>query len=498
MRTRSQFWTKLIVLVLLLFPLSLPKNYLTIANAQSIEKCKIEASKRNIVSLGFPLRSERLANFSVANVMVIPYQLKGEPRLILGTEEKSIFDSVAKNVLAISNGKLRIHFVYNPTVESSISAADLDTIRNNVQSTWQNDFNNSTYGFSTQIIKQNDKSIDYKGINAIILFGKSSIVNQGIAEAMMYTKDKHQLSNVKNDVGGNWFDPIETDEGQISNVVLLYNQFSAGTVTHELLHNAGLTDLYGSPSSPTLSLMSTGGVLSLLPYEQWVLGWLPDSSLSCISQKDEISDNPINNRFTLDYSNGSRSLVIPTGKTSALIVDVLNFDSRVALIYYSLENDARPPINAFQSNSNSSVINLTNFSGISSQLISPEYTLLVSDNDGSTVTINLIPTAQIKSEQAARLIEDAAQRKIAAVAKAAAEIKARQEADAKAAAELKAKQEAEAKAAAELKAKQEAEARAAAEKAAALKKSTITCIKGKLTKKVTAVNPKCPAGYKKK
>jgi hypothetical protein len=29
-------------------------------------------------------------------------------------------------------------------------------------------------------------------------------------------------------------------------------------------------------------------------------------------------------------------------------------------------------------------------------------------------------------------------------------------------------------------------------------KKTITCIKGKLVKKVTAVNPKCPAGYKKK
>ena len=29
-------------------------------------------------------------------------------------------------------------------------------------------------------------------------------------------------------------------------------------------------------------------------------------------------------------------------------------------------------------------------------------------------------------------------------------------------------------------------------------KKTITCIKGKITKKVTAVNPKCPAGYKKK
>jgi hypothetical protein len=32
----------------------------------------------------------------------------------------------------------------------------------------------------------------------------------------------------------------------------------------------------------------------------------------------------------------------------------------------------------------------------------------------------------------------------------------------------------------------------------AVKKSTITCVKGKLSKKVTAVSPKCPAGYKKK
>jgi hypothetical protein len=30
------------------------------------------------------------------------------------------------------------------------------------------------------------------------------------------------------------------------------------------------------------------------------------------------------------------------------------------------------------------------------------------------------------------------------------------------------------------------------------KKVTITCVKGKTSKKVTAVKPKCPAGYKKK
>ncbi|CAN2226362.1 Serine proteases, trypsin domain containing protein [Candidatus Nanopelagicaceae bacterium] len=78
-------------------------------------------------------------------------------------------------------------------------------------------------------------------------------------------------------------------------------------------------------------------------------------------------------------------------------------------------------------------------------------------------------------------------------ARVAAELKVKQEADAKAAAELVAKQEAEAKAAADLRAKLESEA-----EAAALKKRTIICIKGKLVKKVTAVKPKCPSGYKLK
>jgi hypothetical protein len=32
----------------------------------------------------------------------------------------------------------------------------------------------------------------------------------------------------------------------------------------------------------------------------------------------------------------------------------------------------------------------------------------------------------------------------------------------------------------------------------ALKKTTITCVKGKISKKVTAVKPKCPSGFKKK
>jgi hypothetical protein len=138
---------------------------------------------------------------------------------------------------------------------------------------------------------------------------------------------------------------------------------------------------------------------------------------------------------------------------------------------------------------------------------------------------DLFVSAEVKAEAAAAKAAAELKAKQEAEAKAAAELKAKQEADAKvavdlkikqeaeakaaadrtaqyeayakAAADLKAKREAEAKAAAELKAKQEADAQAAA-KAAALKKTTITCVKGKLTKKVTAFKPVCPKGYKKK
>ena len=83
---------------------------------------------------------------------------------------------------------------------------------------------------------------------------------------------------------------------------------------------------------------------------------------------------------------------------------------------------------------------------------------------------------------------------------------AKKEEDLRAAAEQKAKQEADAKVIADKAAankiiqdaKLEAERILAAAKAAATKKATITCVKGKLTKKVMAIKPKCPAGFKVK
>ena len=124
--------------------------------------------------------------------------------------------------------------------------------------------------------------------------------------------------------------------------------------------------------------------------------------------------------------------------------------------------------------------------------------------------INLLTTTKYASTKLSTISESVIRSRAEAAAKAKAEEEARLKAEAEAAAKAKAEEEArlkaEAEAAAKAKAEEEArlkaEAKLAAEAAAkaAAKKSrvTITCVKGKVVKKVTAKNPKCPAGYKKK
>lgn len=104
-----------------------------------------------------------------------------------------------------------------------------------------------------------------------------------------------------------------------------------------------------------------------------------------------------------------------------------------------------------------------------------------------------------------------AKEKVAAQARAEADAKAKAEAEARARAEAEAKAkadaEAKAKADAEARAKADADAKAKADAElqaridainAQNKKVTITCVKGKTSRKVTGINPKCPSGFKKK
>ena len=533
-----------------------------IANAQPVSACRISTSENQIVSLGFPFKPERLSYIDNPKILVMPYRLKGETGFDFDLKEKEIFLRSSENISKLSSEKSKVSFVFSSVVDLSITAKEMDDISRNVKDTWQRDYANSTWGFVKKMITDQDKLIDYTNISGVVLVGSSKITSAWIAEAMMMTKNPFNP----------WFAQIATDEGPISNAVLIYNQLgdiNSTTLTHEIMHLYGLTDLYGSATSPNHSLMSNG-ILSLLGIEEWVLGWLPDENVQCINLDSELSKTSLDNKLSIKKSNRNQLIVIPTGLKTALIVEQVYQAGKNHLLFYSLDNDARPAITTIRDNYTLELfIDVSTTSGASKILTGKTFNLLVENNDGKDISFRLIPPSLMNTDEAKKLISTAevnrqnaelkvkeeaaakaagelkikqeteakvagelkakqeaeakaaadkaaelkakqdAEAKLAAD-KAAAELKAKQDAEAKlaadkAAAELKAKQDAEAKlaadkAAAELKAKQEAEAKAAAEKAAsaASKKTTITCVKGKLTKKVTAVKPVCPKGYKKK
>ena len=539
------------------------------ASAQPVSECKIQASSFQQISIGFPINPERLAKILNPKILVIPYRLKDDKAFEFGNKEKEAFTKASDNIYKFSDGKSRVTFSYNEIINVDMTVQERNLIKapNNFYSEWQERYDKSTWGFMKKFITEQDRNIDYSGYDGIVLFSTTSIFGAENAEAMTLTKDLY----------GPWFNPITTAEGQISNVVVLYNQKSEYVITHEIMHLYGLTDLYGSQTSARNSLMSDG-TIGLLAWERWVLGWLDDENIQCVSETNEVKLDSVDNVFSLDYSKRDQLLVIPTGTKTALVIDLVKRDSQSWISYYALDNDARPPITAFRSNNFDLYTEITGRLGVGTVIDSPKYTIVIKDNDGRKLSLNLIPKSLSSSTSAKQLITEAENTRLAYIkiaqaerdAKAAAELKAKQEAEAKVAAELKAKQDAEAKIAAELKAKQEAEAKVAAElkvkleaeakavadkaaeelrvkqeaeaklaadkiaadlkvkqeaeaklaadktaadlkakqeadaKAAAdkaalvVKKTTITCVKGKLTKKVTAVKPVCPKGYKKK
>jgi M6 family metalloprotease-like protein len=333
-------------------------------------------------------------------------------------------------------------------------------------------------------------------------------------------------------------------------------------LAHEIGHMYGLPDLYftqygnlnleGNSVGPFDLMDGIAGISNSLNFNhRWILGWLTESQVICRLPTEEpytLELTPIS-----ENDNGVKGVILPLSETTAILVEVrvktkfdtLTPDQEGVLVYFldTKKPSGQGPLRLVPSKNEwtqkpgliDDVIRfqegaLALGERVTDSGIFVEYTKRNSNNFTITIT---------KGES--YFITKDFERKVASE-KAAAELKAKQEAEAKAAAEklaaeLKAKQEADAKIAAdkaaadkiiadakaaadkiavELKAKQEFDSRVAAEKiiadakaeadrilaaakaAAAKKKKTITCVKGKVTKKVTAVKPVCPKGYKKK
>ena len=463
------------LIIALVFPAS--------AVADDIQLCRIKSSPGQQVSLGFPVAPERLVNYSKPKILVIPFKLKDNPSYKFSTDFKKDYEEASANIAMFSNGKSTPEFVVLPTIETEFTnktMEDLKAIQQNANQ-WK-DESVSTWGFVRKFIAAHDSTIDFTGVTGVILEGSSTSYSSNIAEAMMMTSN----------MGDPYFRGVETKEGKIYNFSLLDQHTSVSTITHEVMHLYGLTDLYGTSDGPgNLSLMS-GNSINLLSYEKWVLGWLPDSDVQCLSS---VSQSNIY-KFTFDYAKTDQVIVIRAETGEDFIVETTKVRGQRYLAFYSIKNDARPPITIYQNGyqGQSRGTDIGNYTAIGTQLKSNKHTLLISGMDSSSITVHFASSSLTSSTEFKDLVTKGAEQRLKLDQEAQSTAKAA--AEAKAAADLKAQQEADAKAAADLKAKQEAEAKAVP--AAVAKKSTISCVKGKLIKKVTAVKPKCPAGYKKK
>ena len=424
------------------------------ASADELAPCRIKASANQVVSLGFPLRSERLANLSEAKILVIPFKIKDNPSYIFSNDQKSDYRSAGENIARLSNGKASVEFIFAPTISTEITNADLDQLRSNQRDAWQRDESKSTYGFIRKFIADFDSQIDFTGIDAVVIEGSSFLTGLAIGEAFMLWKNPENP----------WFRPISTAEGEINNVVLFDRRATSQLITHEILHLYGLIDLYGNDSGPdTLSLMASS-YLNLLLHEKWVLGWHPDSDVICVG---DISASNVT-EFSFDNSKRPQIAVVRSPSGSNYLLEKF-WAGENMLAFYSLDNEARPPIKMYSELNGKfkGTLLLDSYKSIGAQMVSPELTLLVSDFTNSTITFNIAPSALTSTTQFTNLLSKASATK--------AEIKDRLATQAKVKAQAK---------------------KPNRTKKAGKKKTTITCTKGKVSKKITAVKPKCPAGYR--
>jgi len=441
------------------------------ANEQNAE-CRIRSSENHLVSIGFPIRKERLFQLDKPKVLVIPFQLSDEPDYEFKDSFKLDYQSASEIIHNLSDGKVRVEFNFAKPLITNLTNADMEIQKLNQQSSWMTDPEKSTWGLVRRLVKASDSGIDFRGYNAVILEGSATSRYSDINEAMSFQ------DNPQNP----WFKSIQTDEGLISNAILLDNHAFPSIIAHEVMHLFGLTDLYGSPDGPgRLSLMSNMES-SLLTFEKWVLGWHPDSRVTCVTNLPSQGALEVK----MDLKLGGHLAVIPTTLGSGYILDVSKHKNSLFVSFYLLNNELRPPIQLFRSptDRNQQGLPLSEVSTVGQVLKGPEFSAVVTEIQGNLLTVSLLKTSNLESTESQSVLKRATENISTSRPYIPPQESVKETPDGSSSG---------------VQVKDLQDPSALSKPLGVTKKKTsILCTKGKSVIKVTSLQPKCPRGYKLK
>ena len=422
------------------------------ANAEiKSSECLLPASTFQSLSLGKPLAAERLGNRSNVRIGVLPFYFSDGIVKKLSEWDKKDYENAADDVEKLSNQKVSIEIVFLPTVKATETAAEFREMYKNQQTAWKEmNLEKSTWGFVKRTILLADKDADFSKIDSVILEGGNIDKSVIIGEALTFFRGSQ--GNVVQSSASNFFRSVSTQEGFIDNAILLDSHKGVSIIAHEILHNFGLTDLYGGESGPKLLSIMDTDLSSMLNYEKAVLGWFPIEDFKCSELPNVLDNSKVENVLTVEDRKKDSIYLLKVSNDKAYIIEVINKGTKSSLVIYLLEQNKRPPITVFYSPKVKfdGLLNLADTSAVGSFYTTPDFDLLVSNITGNTVQLNLIPSGLTKSSMATQLIQKSLNNKAVAASTQAS------------------------------------------------KKVSISCIKGNTTKKVIAVAPVCPKGYVKK
>ena len=482
-------------------------------NLSRATDCKVKDFFLGYTRLGFPRNPSRVPQLGQTKNLILVVDF---PDAVLTENLSSIVDDVIAPKIVenffvhSSNGK------FNPTFDVFPKVIRLNSFEKSFAP-------NSTGGFFVNGVQQ-----DHRLVNEAVRLAVSQGNLDGYVSINVFAPTAKSMGYYGSAFMGL---PINLGGKTIFNSQLVGG--TIGTVrsgvpswkvfAHEYGHLLGMHDYYiqgtgssgKSPGPFDIMGNTIGSANSFFGFQRWIQAWINDSEVIC----DYTTDSSATHALTpLNQNLGKKLYVHPVSDTLALVVEFRTdseFDAmkgNEGLLVYLIDmtvGSLKGPI-SIQPSEQDLVLNpRDDVERYSRAPLSSGQSVKVKDlvifaeevsKEKATFRVLTSVEFQVKQEAEAKAVA-ALKAKQEAEAKAAAEFAAKQEAEAKAAAELKAKQEADLKAAAESKAKQDAELKAKQEaeaKAAAARKITITCVKGKLVKKVSAVKPKCPAGYKVK